>query len=344
MKPQLSKANRLWPLLLLAPFCSPLLAGDSDSFQAVDHHALAAPKEAEKSVASLAGYLANSAKNDSEKVRAIFRWVTDRIRYDVESLLKRQVGDNSPETVLKSRKAVCQGYAAMIERLCQEAGLEATQIRGFAKGYGTLPTDKAGESNHRWNAVKIDGQWRLLDATWGAGYLSGKRFIRDFNDYFFFTPPEQLVFSHFPVESQWQLLTPPVPAKEFTRYAKEVDSRLFYYGVSADAVKNRLADAHFREFAKVFDNPAGALRILEAPLDRFLSAGTRYRFKIAADSTEYPGIAIVNRDEWTVLRNKGNMYDGVVTLQADKDCRLVRYKEGKNDELKFFVVLEYVVE
>jgi hypothetical protein len=33
-----------------------------------------------------------------------------------------------------------------------------------------------------------------------------------------------------------------------------------------------------------------------------------------------------------------------VTLRPDKDCRLVRYKEGKKDDVKFFVVLEYVVE
>jgi hypothetical protein len=322
----------------------PILADESEPYKEIDRHALQAPKEVERSFPALAAYLTKAAKSDTEKSRAIFRWVTDRIYYDADSLLKRQVGDNSPETVLKTRKGVCQGYAGLIERLCQEAGLEVTQIRGFAMGYGTLPTDKAGESNHRWNAVKIDGQWRLIDATWGAGYLSGKRFIKDCNDYFFLTPPEQLIYSHFPLEAKWQLLTAAIDAKEFARIARAVDGRLFWYGASAQAVKNKLAEPGFRQLVKTFDVPGGKILLPDVPLDRFLKAGTRYHFKIVSDSTEYPGMAIINREEWTHFRKKGNVFEGYVTLQPDKDCRLVRYKEGKNDDVKFFVVLEYVVE
>ena len=331
-------------LVALGLITPPSFADDPAPFQSIDRHALAAPKDVEKSFSTLTSYLVKPAKNDTEKVRAIFRWVTDRVNYDVESLLKRQVGDNSPEYVLKYRKGVCQGYAGLVERLCQEAGIEVAQVRGFAKGYGTLPTDKAGESNHRWNAVKIDGEWRLLDPTWGAGYLNLKRFAKDFNDYYFFTPPEQLIFSHFPLEEKWQALTPPVDAKEFAKYAKAVDSRFFCCGISADAVKTKLAEPNFRELVKIFDVPGGKVLIHDAPLDRRLKQGTRYHFKVASNSSEYPGLAIINNDEWTDFRRKGDVFEGYVTLRPDKDCRLVRYKEGKKDDVKFFVVLEYIVE
>ena len=65
------------------------------TYAALDEHALKAPPEAEKSVEALARYLVEPAKNDREKARVIFRWITDRIRYDTESFFKGKVTDGS---------------------------------------------------------------------------------------------------------------------------------------------------------------------------------------------------------------------------------------------------------
>ena len=48
---------------------------------AFDRHALQAPAEEEKTVAGLARYLVKPARNDRDKARLIFRWVTSRIDY-----------------------------------------------------------------------------------------------------------------------------------------------------------------------------------------------------------------------------------------------------------------------
>ena len=52
-------------------------------------------------------------------------------------------------------KAVCEGYAKLFQYLCYRTGIHATQISGIADGGG-----------HMWNAVKLDGDWYELDATW----------------------------------------------------------------------------------------------------------------------------------------------------------------------------------
>jgi uncharacterized protein (TIGR03000 family) len=41
---------------------------------------------------------------------------------------------------------------------------------------------------HAWNAVKLDGEWHLVDATWGAGGIKDKQFVKKFKDYYFLAP------------------------------------------------------------------------------------------------------------------------------------------------------------
>jgi hypothetical protein len=64
--------------------------------------------------------------------------------------------------------------------------------------------------------VRIDGRWRLIDATWGTGYLDERlRFFRDFQEHYFLTAPETFVFDHFPVDPRWQLVARPLSIAEF---------------------------------------------------------------------------------------------------------------------------------
>ena len=55
------------------------------------------------------------------------------------------------------------------------AGLECEKISGQAKGAGYYPgcfdpdNLSDGPGAHAWNAVKLDGEWFVSDATWAAG-------------------------------------------------------------------------------------------------------------------------------------------------------------------------------
>ncbi len=189
-------------------------------YTAIDGHALNASPSVERSLDSLAAYLTAPAKNDREKVRAIFRWITSRVSYDAKSFLSGSRTDTTPEGVLRSRSAVCSGYAGLFQALAQRGGLECATIRGYAKGYGYAAGHTVGKVNHDWNAVNIDGSWYLLDSTWGAGSLSGKTFVQKFKEFFFLTPPEIMILSHFPVDTRWQLLQKPLSKAIFDCLAK----------------------------------------------------------------------------------------------------------------------------
>jgi hypothetical protein len=185
-------------------------------FELIDQHALNAPKPVEQSLESLAAYLIEPAKNDRQKIRAIYRWITDKISYDDEGYFAGEYRDLHSQDVLTERRAVCDGYAGLVKNLGQLAGLEVVNISGYSKGY-SYSVHQTNTINHAWNAVKVDGQWQLLDATWGAGYLDDqkKRFIRRFQEHYFLTPPEQFIYDHFPKAAQWQLLQHPISKKDY---------------------------------------------------------------------------------------------------------------------------------
>ena len=205
------------------------------SYNDIDNYAINTPISAEASVDSLASYLVAPAKNEREKARSIFRWVTENIDYDISGFFTGSFDDTNSKDVLKSRKSVCDGYSDIFSSLAHSAGLEVVRIAGYGKGYGYLPGENfSGPSNHAWNAVKINGSWYLVDCTWGAGYIDdNKKYVRKFDEHYFMTPPSEFIYGHFPEDFRWQLLEHPLSKSEFEKQAF-LKPEFFKYGLKLD--------------------------------------------------------------------------------------------------------------
>ncbi len=67
---------------------------------------------------------------------------------------------------------------------------------------------------HSHYKVQLEGVWFFVDCTYGSGILSEGCFMSKFTSDYFFIPPEQLIFSHWPDDKQWQLLEYPVCLSE----------------------------------------------------------------------------------------------------------------------------------
>ncbi len=186
-------------------------------YKVIDKHALAASYYEKSSIPKLAAYLIEPAQNDFEKARAIYRWVCDNIKYDALAYATNTITYQSTltENVLKTGRTVCSGYSSIFGDLATEAGLEVVSIGGIAKGAGYKLGQKIDESNHAWNAVKLDGRWYFIESTWGAGGVSGTRFIKKFKESYFLPAPEVFVYSHFPDNPKWQLLEKPFDLSDF---------------------------------------------------------------------------------------------------------------------------------
>jgi transglutaminase/protease-like cytokinesis protein 3 len=202
----------------VVPFCAG--AQIRHDYRNVDQRAIDTPPEVEEDLVTLVDYLTENQFGDRNKARAIFRWITDRISYDVSALANPPSVLPSPDQILYQRKAICTGYAVLFDEMNRIAGLETELIIGHSKGLGPDNSNQPDLSpNHIWNAVKIDGHWSLFDPTWGAGYVTQNRhFVPSFNDFYFMADPVKFVYTHLPEDPDWQMLVNPVSRSDYRKH------------------------------------------------------------------------------------------------------------------------------
>ena len=296
---------------------------------AADCPALQVGGETEESLERLAAHLSKAAKDDREKARLIYRWITNRIAYDVEGTSSKSI---SPSDLLQKRIAYCEGYADLFEKLGKQAGLEVVKVPGWCKGYGYVPGSKLEDKNftHVWNAVKLEGKWQLVDCTWGAGTISDQKFTREYRDYFFLPAPEQLIYTHFPEDSQWQLLTPPIAKDEFLQWPK-VDMPLFRMGWKVADVRNQLKKNASSGIVQTSDPMPMRVTFRAAPLEGKLRAGTRYKFQ--AEAAGIAEMAVLQEGQTIPLTRKDTRFEGTVVARKGKLSVGVRPPHGKRNSI-----------
>ncbi|KAF8633420.1 hypothetical protein AX17_004591 [Amanita inopinata Kibby_2008] len=181
-------------------------------FSFVDAHAAQFPRHTVTSLDRLAYDLTSPFDTETEKARAIFTWLHHNIAYDAVSFLSGNLKRQSPDDTLSCGLAVCDGYAGLFYYLAERSGLQVIKVSGYGKGYGYQalaqgqPTPPFN-SNHAWNCVLMDGDWRLIDACWGAGYLCGSTYTQSFTPRFFTSSPLEFGKQHFPSDPSYQLLS-----------------------------------------------------------------------------------------------------------------------------------------
>ncbi|MCA9790959.1 MAG: hypothetical protein KC910_04160 [Candidatus Eremiobacteraeota bacterium] len=184
---------------------------------------------------ALARSLVQGKASDQDRALALYSWLGENVAYDVDGFLKGEYGDCSAEAVFKRRVTVCSGYANLFKAMADEVGLESEVVDGFSKGYGyqARATPKP-EPDHAWNAVKIDGRWQLLDATWGAGGIDQGKFKREPSRDWFMVKPDQFIYSHYPSQPKWQLLDEPMERTDFEQLPL-VKPDFFHLGLHLDS-------------------------------------------------------------------------------------------------------------
>lgn len=219
-----------------------LLIGNSElqaqpsslGYHRVDSIALEYPRRPLR-IKSITNRVNRDFSTPEERARALFTWVATCVAYDVKQLTKkdRKKGKRgSPKQLdryynrlaLKAfwkRKAVCEGYSRLYRKMALQCGLECVVLSGESKTRTRKIGNERFVSSHAWNAVKIDGEWKLLDATWGAGGVGTAKSVHSekknifgkkkvefefrFSDIYFFTDPELFSLNHYPEDSNFVL-------------------------------------------------------------------------------------------------------------------------------------------
>jgi len=152
--------------------------------------------------------LTSGLEYDHLKARAFYTWIADNISYDCKGLKGQKEIDYNPFDVLESGMTVCQGYAELFQFFCEIIDIECRLVSGWTK---TTKKDLRkinwNESDHAWNAIKINEKWEFLDVTWGSGYVRGNcsKYVKEFSDVYFLMKPEHMILEHYPEDPDWLL-------------------------------------------------------------------------------------------------------------------------------------------
>ena len=163
--------------------------------------------------ASLAtGYVCRPFRSELQRARAIFTWVAEKIAWEDAF----EGADVDCRRVIQSRRGTAEEVAVLVHEMCTAVGLHAEVVRGFLKPPGELPDlDGAPRPNHWWNAVLVDGEWRVLDASLAspthpqrAAYSSAPATTAEF--FYFLARPLEACYTHIPDHAAQQHIVPPV--------------------------------------------------------------------------------------------------------------------------------------
>ncbi|PQJ09050.1 hypothetical protein CJD36_020965 [Flavipsychrobacter stenotrophus] len=175
--------------------------------------------------------------SDSEKVRSIFYWITQHISYDFyeyhhptiegysldddEDSVKAEDAfyERYAEKVLKKKMGICEGYSTLFKLLCDKAHITCIKISGHSKA----SVEEIGQpfyEDHSWNAIKINGGWKLIDACWASGNSdnTNTKFTKKYDDYYYCTPPCMFALNHYPTDSSLLFITEPLSKIDFINY------------------------------------------------------------------------------------------------------------------------------
>ncbi len=282
--------------------CTLLIAGNAFSqvnFARIDSVAASFADKYEVP-AELARQLTLPFDNELEKARVIFMWIAQHIRYDVDKYhnpkprpqatgnTTAELQENAIELhekaiqkTLRGKIGICQDYSELYKAMCDAVGLECVLVTGDARDF-FKPYRNIHDNPHAWNAVKIDGQWHLLDATWGAGYVNHDKFTRKVATGFFMTPPTWFAQNHLPDKVEWQLLETPLDKRDFP------DQPMHNYG----QIDYPLLDFS-RELERTADGKVQLrFQFQEAPKAFMVTAGKNAKLVLFSQSME---------DGWVVL-------------------------------------------
>ncbi|KAF1813738.1 hypothetical protein P152DRAFT_414095 [Eremomyces bilateralis CBS 781.70] len=158
------------------------------------------------------GYICRPYRSDVQRLRAIFTWVAERIAWEEDF-----DGEIDTRRVIQSKRGCTEEIAVLVMEMCGAVGIHAEVVRGFLKAPGgELDIDMVARPNHWWNAVIVDGEWRLLDCALASPtnprrsqYSSAGSQVAE--TWWFLTRPSELCYTHVPLLPEQQHICPPMP-------------------------------------------------------------------------------------------------------------------------------------
>lgn len=156
-------------------------------------------------------YVCRPYRSDVQRLRAIFTWVSEKIAWEEDF-----EGEINTREVIQSKRGCAEEYAVLVMEMCLAVGIKCEVVRGYLKSPGEITdANMMPRPNHWWNAVLVDGEWRMMDCCL-ASPSNPKRSMYSTlggtaaESWWFLTRPSELCWTHVPEHHEQQHIVPPV--------------------------------------------------------------------------------------------------------------------------------------
>ncbi|KAL1589541.1 hypothetical protein WHR41_01482 [Cladosporium halotolerans] len=156
-------------------------------------------------------YICRPHRSDVQRLRAIFTWTAERITWEEEY-------EAQPDSrrVIQTKRGCSEEIAVLVRDMCNAVGLHCEVIRGYLKCPGEiLDVQSIARPNHWWNAVIIDGEWRIMDCALASPthpkrslYSSASSQVAE--NWYFLARPMEICYTHVPLLPEQQHIVPAV--------------------------------------------------------------------------------------------------------------------------------------
>ncbi|KAK4148113.1 uncharacterized protein C8A04DRAFT_33624 [Dichotomopilus funicola] len=155
-------------------------------------------------------YVCRPYRSDVQRLRSIFTWVAEKIMWEEDF-----DGPIDTRRVLQTKRASAEEYANLVLEMCAAIGMTCEVVRGYLKTPGEIPeVNIMPRSNHWWNAVLVDNEWRMMDCCLASPsnprriqYSSHSSSSAD--PWWFLARPTEICWTHIPENHEQQHICPP---------------------------------------------------------------------------------------------------------------------------------------
>jgi len=166
--------------------------------------------------------------NDAESAFIVYKWITQNIIYDCKGDEKSEYASN----VFNTGMGISSGIADLFKTMANLLHIETNSINGIVKYQKNDINNLMQEIDYVWNSILINDTYYLVDVSMGSGTCNINTFQKTYSDFYFGTNPEFFIYSHFPEDTKWQLLSNKITYSQFSSMASLIDS-FFKYGFKA---------------------------------------------------------------------------------------------------------------
>ena len=206
-----------------------------------------------------------------QQAEAIYKWLCRNIAYDTDKVIR------DADTCFDRKKGVCQAYCELFYRLAEPLNLSTIIVSGKTKNDdGSIP-----EIGHAWLIVDIGEYHIFIDPTWGAGYCDDDNvFHFNENDMSWFNVnPYWMIFTHFPDDTNYQMLETPIDLETFKRLPNDIKPKYGILGLSAKSIFTSAVNGSL-SLPEIFMGNNKGIAAFNIPLAPVLRIGQKYDFTI----------------------------------------------------------------